>query len=153
MRMKFGIAEAKHTIYVCEQTSDASNLKVLNGTVKFTSNVTGEEILVNAGKMATATATGLSPLESFDVEAEKAKWEPYISATEVTKPEESKVIYNSWNTGSVNNNPTCSPFFTISEPQMITYIDTYHWNQRHRCTWRNYRPAKWLWHTIRTLGG
>ncbi len=50
------------------------------------------------------------------------------SELEVTKLEESKVIYDSWNTGSVNNNPTCSPFFTLSEPQMITYIDTYHWN-------------------------
>jgi hypothetical protein len=28
----------------------------------------------------------------------------------------------------VDNTPNCSPFFTISEPQMITYIDTYHWN-------------------------
>ena len=40
----------------------------------------------------------------------------------------SNTIYDSWNTYSVDNNPTCSPFFTISEPQMITYIDTYHWN-------------------------
>lgn len=37
-------------------------------------------------------------------------------------------IMNNWNIGSVDNNPTCSPFFTIFEPQMITYIDTYHWN-------------------------
>ncbi|OPY53517.1 MAG: hypothetical protein A4E49_01353 [Methanosaeta sp. PtaU1.Bin112] len=44
------------------------------------------------------------------------------------KSKESQVIYNSWNTGSVGGNTTCSPFFTIDEPQMITYIDTYHWN-------------------------
>ncbi len=37
-------------------------------------------------------------------------------------------IFDSWNTGSVDNNPTCSPIFTISQPQKITYIDTYHWN-------------------------
>lgn len=37
-------------------------------------------------------------------------------------------IYDSWNTGFGDNNPTCSPIFTILEPQRITYIDTYHWN-------------------------
>lgn len=50
---------------------------------------------------------------------------PYESATEATEPREGKVIYNSWNLGYVDNSPTCSPFFTIDEPQMITYIDTY----------------------------
>jgi hypothetical protein len=40
----------------------------------------------------------------------------------------SSVIYNNWNAGVVENGPTCSPFFTLSGPQMITYIDTYHWN-------------------------
>src|SRR3990167_4205879 len=39
-----------------------------------------------------------------------------------------KVISDTWNKASVNNNPTCKPSFTISEPYMITYIDTYHWN-------------------------
>jgi hypothetical protein len=38
------------------------------------------------------------------------------------------VIFDTWNTGAVDNNPTCSPFFVISQPHMITYIDTYHWN-------------------------
>lgn len=28
----------------------------------------------------------------------------------------------------MDSGPSCSPSFTISEPQMITYIDTYHWN-------------------------
>lgn len=37
-------------------------------------------------------------------------------------------IFDSWNTGAVDNNPTCSPILTISKPHMITYIDTYHWN-------------------------
>jgi S-layer protein (TIGR01567 family) len=48
--------------------------------------------------------------------------------TENIEPKESKVIYDSWNKIVVQNSPTCSPIFTISEPQMITYIDTYHWN-------------------------
>ena len=37
-------------------------------------------------------------------------------------------IFDSWNTGAVDNSPTCSPILTISKPHMITYIDTYHWN-------------------------
>jgi S-layer protein (TIGR01567 family) len=128
LEMKYATAHVTHTIYVGEQISDASIIKVLNGTVEFISNVTGEKILVNAGEMVTATATGLSPLESFDVKAEKAIWDPYLSTTKAVESKESSVIYDSWNTGSVNSNPTCSPFFTITEPQMITYIDTYHWN-------------------------
>lgn len=48
------------------------------------------------------------------------------------KPEgesiESTVIFDNWNTGGVSNNPSCDPSFTISEPHMITYIDSYHWN-------------------------
>ena len=128
IEMLYGTAGVMHTLFVCEQTNDASILKVLNGTVKFSSNVTGEEILVSDGQMVTATAAGLSPLESFDVEAEKAKWKTYLPTTLDTEPKESEVIYDSWNLDSVDNNPTCSPFFTTTEPQMITYIDTYHWN-------------------------
>jgi hypothetical protein len=40
----------------------------------------------------------------------------------------STAILDRWNTGTVDNNPTCSPILTISKPHMITYIDTYHWN-------------------------
>jgi hypothetical protein len=38
------------------------------------------------------------------------------------------VILDSWNTEAVDNSPNCSPTLTLSEPHMITYIDTYHWN-------------------------
>ena len=37
-------------------------------------------------------------------------------------------IFNNWNTGGVDNNPSCIPSFTVSGPYMITYADTYHWN-------------------------
>jgi hypothetical protein len=40
----------------------------------------------------------------------------------------STAILDSWNTGAVENNPTCSPTLTLSKPHKITYIDTYHWN-------------------------
>ncbi len=128
IQMSQAVAGIKGTTIVCEETGSSSILKVLTGTASLKSRATGEETLVHAGEMATATTSGLSSQESFDVETEKAILEPYHSKTEVTEPEESEVIYNSWNKVSVDNNPTCSPFFTIDKPQMITYIDTYHWN-------------------------
>ncbi len=39
-----------------------------------------------------------------------------------------KLISDTWNKATVYNNPFCKPNFTISESQMITYVDTYHWN-------------------------
>ncbi|MDD4447711.1 MAG: S-layer protein domain-containing protein, partial [Methanothrix sp.] len=128
IQMSQAVAGIKGTTIVCEETGSSSILKVLAGTASLKSRATGEETLVHAGEMATATTSGLSNQESFDVEAEKAILEPYHPKTEVIEPEESEVIYNSWNKGSVDNKPTCSPFFTIDKPQMITYIDTYHWN-------------------------
>jgi S-layer protein (TIGR01567 family) len=46
----------------------------------------------------------------------------------ITEVLSSKAIFDSWNKDTVDNGPTCSPFFTIDEPMTITYIDTYHWN-------------------------
>lgn len=54
--------------------------------------------------------------------------EPSEGTSSVISEGENKVIFNNWNTGSVDNSPSCAPTFTLSEPQMITYIDTYHWN-------------------------
>jgi tetratricopeptide (TPR) repeat protein len=52
-------------------------VKVAEGIVTLKSKATSEEIFVNVGQMATATASGLSPLEPFDVEAD-ANWEKFI---------------------------------------------------------------------------
>jgi hypothetical protein len=65
----------KGTTIVCEVTESSSTLKVLEGTAGFTAKATGEKILVSAGKMATATKSGLAQLRAFDVAAEKASWE------------------------------------------------------------------------------
>jgi S-layer protein (TIGR01567 family) len=126
--MSQAVAGIKGTTIVCEETGRSSSLKVLEGSASFKSKATNEEILLNAGEMATATPSGLSAPESFDVEAENESWMEHIAETEVPAAEESTVIYNSWNPDTVDNAPTCSPLFTIGEPQMITYIDSYHWN-------------------------
>ena len=88
IKMKWGSAETEHTQFVCEQTDNESIVKVIEGTVKFTSDVTGEEIHVKAGEMAIANATGLAPVRSFDVDAEKAKWESLFPKNETISSEE-----------------------------------------------------------------
>ncbi len=128
--MSQAVMGIKGTTVVCEETGSTSTLKVLEGTASFTSKATGEEILVNAGEMATATENGLSQPQSFDVDAEKNAWEKLATEPENTGTENatSEVIFNNWNMGSAENSPSCNPSFTISEPYMITYVDTYHWN-------------------------
>jgi hypothetical protein len=130
VRMSQAVMGIKGTTVVCEETGNTSTLKVLEGTASFTSKATGEEILVNAGEMATATENGLSQPQSFDVDAEKKAWEKLATEPENTGTETatSEVIFNNWNMGSVENSPSCNPSFTITEPYMITYVDTYHWN-------------------------
>lgn len=48
--------------------------------------------------------------------------------TAVIPESESTVIFDNWNIDGVSNNPYSNPSFTITSPHMITYIDSYHWN-------------------------
>ena len=128
VQMSQAVAGIKGTTIVCEESGSSSALKVLDGTATFRSKSSGEELLVNAGEMATATSSGLSGSQSFDVQAENESWLEHMAETEATATDRSQVIYDSWNKDTVDNGPTCSPFFTIDEPMTITYIDTYHWN-------------------------
>jgi len=50
------------------------------------------------------------------------------SSVQSSPGDSAATILDSWNTGAVDNAPTCSPMLTLSKPHMITYIDTYHWN-------------------------
>ena len=74
VEMSQAVTSIKGTTIVCEETGSSSTLKVLEGTAGFTSKTTGKGILVSAGKMATATPSGLSLPRAFDVAAEKANW-------------------------------------------------------------------------------
>jgi hypothetical protein len=79
VRSNLAVTSIKGTTIVCEVTESSSTLKVLEGTASFTSTSTGEEILVSAGEMATATVNGLSLPQSFDVDAENASWVEFAS--------------------------------------------------------------------------
>jgi hypothetical protein len=130
VQMSQAVAGIKGTVIVCEETGSASTLKVLEGKAYFRSKSTGEERFVNAGESVTATMSGLSSTRSIDIDEENTNWQVPASKSEGAKESvTSKVLFNNWNHGAVENNPTCEPSFTIIEPHMITYIDTYHWNQ------------------------
>jgi hypothetical protein len=82
VQMSQAVSGIKGTIIVCEDTGDSSTLKVLDGIASLRSKTTGEEILVNAGEMATANASGLSQTTPFDIQNENTSWKIYINRVE-----------------------------------------------------------------------
>ena len=81
IEMNEAVAGIKGTILVCEETGGSSTVKVIDGTVSFTSKATGEVATINAGEKATATSSGLSQPQPFEIEAENADWEKYTPAS------------------------------------------------------------------------
>ena len=72
--MSQGVAGIKGTTFVLSETGTTSTLKVIEGTVSFTAKATGQTVEVSTGQTVQADATGLSPVTSFDVNAESADW-------------------------------------------------------------------------------
>lgn len=72
--MSQAVAGIKGTTFVLAETGTTSTLKVIEGTVAFTANATGQTVEVSTGQTAQANKTGLSPVSSFDVAAESADW-------------------------------------------------------------------------------
>ena len=81
IEMNEAVAGIKGTVLVCEENGGSSTVKVIEGTVSFTSKATGEVVTINAGEMATTTASGLSQPQPFDVKAENAGWEKYTQTS------------------------------------------------------------------------
>jgi len=75
----------KGTIYILEVTADQIILKVTEGVVEITAHADGSTALVNPGEMITADANGLSPITTFDIQAELATW-PEEPDPQVTMP-------------------------------------------------------------------
>jgi hypothetical protein len=72
--MSQAVAGIKGTTFVLGETGTTSTLKVIEGTVSFTAKATGQTVDVSTGQTVHADATGLSPVTSFDVNAESADW-------------------------------------------------------------------------------
>ena len=71
------VAGCKGTVFVCQEDGTTSTVKVLDGTVEFTSIATGDVALVTAGETVSATAAGLSEKTTFDVNDELERWDNY----------------------------------------------------------------------------
>jgi hypothetical protein len=70
------ICGIRGTNFVVEVTDAQTLLKVIEGTVEFTSKQSGQTTTVTTGQMIAATDSGLGQKATFDVAAEKAKWGP-----------------------------------------------------------------------------
>jgi hypothetical protein len=75
VHMGQAVAGIKGTTFVLEENGETSTLKVIDGVVAFKSKVTNDEKMVNSGEMLTATKTGLTEVQKFDIDGEKTKWE------------------------------------------------------------------------------
>jgi|GEM_PF-4023908 len=75
--MNQAVAGIKGTTLVLHDDGVTSSVKVTDGVVNFKSLATGEVVDVSAGQTVSATANGLSEIQSFDVEAEEATWNEF----------------------------------------------------------------------------
>jgi hypothetical protein len=66
VEMSQAVAGIKGTTFVVEETGTTSTLKVIEGTVEFTSLSIGNVATVTTGQHVTATTTGLSAADSLD---------------------------------------------------------------------------------------
>ncbi len=75
VEMSQAIAGARGTIFAVGTSPGAGDTAaVLQGAIEVRSKATGRTILLNQGQRVAITARGFSPVESFDVDAELARW-------------------------------------------------------------------------------
>jgi hypothetical protein len=81
------VAGTKGTVFVVEENGQISTVKVLEGTVSYTSRATGQSVLVTTGQMVSASIKGLSPVAPFDIAQELTQWpEALINETSRETP-------------------------------------------------------------------
>jgi hypothetical protein len=71
---KFGNAKPTGTDFVINTDENQTVLKVIDGTVEFTSTVTGDMVIINSGESIKATEKGFEEKTSFDIETENDYW-------------------------------------------------------------------------------
>ncbi|MDP3985609.1 MAG: FecR family protein, partial [bacterium] len=72
--MNQAVAGIKGTTFVLEDDGSTSTIKVIDGSVEFTSKASGKTEVVNAGETITADENGLGQKTNFDVNAESNSW-------------------------------------------------------------------------------
>ena len=75
IEMSQAVAGIKGTQFILNETKKESSVKVIEGTVKFTSKSTGKSVDVQKGESVVATANGLSEITTFDPVEEEKKWQ------------------------------------------------------------------------------
>ncbi len=78
--MSQAVAGIKGTTFVVSDDGSNSTLKVIEGTVAFTSKADNKTIDVSTGEMATANAAGSGPIQKFDVASESKSWDAIRNA-------------------------------------------------------------------------
>lgn len=78
VEMNQAVAGIKGTTFICEETGSKSTLKVLEGKVNLSSNITGNAVSVSAGEMVVADAAGNLTKSTFNIEMEAKKWDKTI---------------------------------------------------------------------------
>ncbi len=64
----------KGTTFILEENDTNTTIKLIEGVVDFTSNVTGEKKTIVGGETLSATSTGLSEEKAFNISDEKKNW-------------------------------------------------------------------------------
>jgi hypothetical protein len=80
-RTQLATIGTKGTKYVCEVTEEETIVKVIEGTVSVDSLVNHQNSLVGTGNYITASATGITPPEAFNIQQEQAHWDSISTAT------------------------------------------------------------------------
>ena len=96
IKSKFADAKPTGTDFIINTDENQSVLKVIDGTVEFTSTVSDESIIVNPGESVIATEKGLGEKTNFDIASEEKYWN--------TIEEKLGFVDNSQNSGSFISN-------------------------------------------------
>lgn len=78
------VAGIKGTTFVLEHDGSQTILRVITGTVAFTSKATGKSVDVHSNEQVSAGMEGLSEITPFDAGAEQASWLEFADAETLT---------------------------------------------------------------------
>lgn len=93
VEMSQAVAGIKGTTFVTAETGTTSTLKVIEGTVSFTSKATGDTESVSTGEMMTADKNGLGAKTTFDVAKEQADRQTAQQKIETKTPAKNYLPY------------------------------------------------------------
>jgi tellurite resistance-related uncharacterized protein len=84
VEMTQAVAGIKGTTFVLSDDGTHSTLKVIEGTVAYTSKTDDKTTLVSTGEMEIADTSGSHPKQAFDVTSETKSWDAILAAEGVT---------------------------------------------------------------------